>query len=74
MIGTSRWHNTVLIRSNDTTLLSHLAELSFVKEARKVWVSPDSIERGSLKVKVHEQFNPWDSVKGEYYGNAKEQI
>jgi subtilisin family serine protease len=74
IIGTSRWNNTVLVRSNDTTLLSKISNLDFVKESRLVWVSPDSIERGSVKVKVHEQWNPWDSIKGEYYGNGKEQI
>ena len=40
IIGTSRWNNTVLVRSNDTTLLGHLAELDFVKTSRQVWESP----------------------------------
>lgn len=74
IIGTSRWQNTVLIRSNDTTLLHHLSTLDFVKTSRQVWVSPDSIERGTPKVKVHEKWNPWDSIRGEYYGNGREQI
>jgi subtilisin family serine protease len=74
IIGTSRWNNTVLVRSNDTTLLARIAELDFVKEAKNVWISPDSIERGAVKIKVHEKWNPWDSIKGEYYGNGKEQI
>lgn len=74
IIGTSRWQNTVLIRSNDTTLLSKLAELDFIREARNVWVSPDSIEKGPYKVKVHEKWNPWDSIRGEHYGNGREQI
>lgn len=74
LIGTSRWQNTVLVRSNDTTLLHHLSTLDFVKGSRQVWQSPDSIERGQLKVKVHEKWNPWDSIKGEYYGNGRDQI
>ena len=74
IIGTSRWNNTVLVRANDTTLLNKLKELDFIRDARLVWVSPDSIERGLPKIKVHEMWNPWDSVKGEYYGNGKEQI
>ena len=74
IIGTSRWQNTVLIRSNDTTLLHHLSTLDFIKTSRQVWVSPDSIERGTPKVKVHERWNPWDSIRGEYYGNGREQI
>ena len=74
IIGTSRWNNTVLVRSNDTTLLSKLSELDFIREARNVWTSPDSIDKGSFKVKVHETWNPWDSIRGEHYGNGKEQI
>ena len=74
VIGTSRWNNTVIVRSNDTTLLRRIACLDFVKEARQVWVSPDSIERGKPRIRYHEHFNVWDSVKGEYYGNGKEQI
>ena len=74
IIGTSRWNNTVLVRSNDTTLLNRLAQLDFVKGTRRVWVSPDSIERSVTVAKVNERWNPWDSLKGEYYGNGKEQI
>jgi hypothetical protein len=74
IIGTSRWQNTILIRSNDTTLLHHLSTLDFIKTSRQVWVSPDSIERGTPKVKIHERWNPWDSIRGEYYGNGREQI
>ena len=73
-LGTSRWNNTVLIRSNDTTLLCGLAELEFVREARQVWVSPDSIDRSTPKVKVHDKWNPWDSIRGEHYGNGRDQI
>ena len=73
-VGTSRWQNTVLVRSTDTLLLRCLAELPFVSEARQVWQSPDSIERRGPKIKVHEGWNQWDSIKGELYGNGKEQI
>ena len=74
LIGTSRWNNTVLVRSSDTTLLRSLAGLAFVSEAKQVWQSPDSIDRSMVKIKVHEAWNPWDSIKGELYGNGKEQI
>lgn len=52
---TSRWNNTVLVRSNDSTLLNRIAELDFVKEKVLVWVSPDSIDKHFLKVKVRER-------------------
>lgn len=74
IVGTSRWNNTVLVRSNDSTLLNRIAEMDFVKEKVLVWVSPDSIDKHFLKVKVHERWNQWDSIRGEYYGNGKEQI
>lgn len=74
IIGTSRWNNTVLVRSNDTILLNKIAELDFVKEKQLVWVAPDSVDKNYLKVKVHDKWNPWDSIKGEPYGNGKEQI
>lgn len=73
-VGTSRWQNTVLVRSTDTLLLRCLAELPFVKESRQVWQSPDSIERRGPKIKVHEGWNQWDSIRGDLYGNGREQI
>jgi hypothetical protein len=73
-VGTSRWQNTVLVRSTDTLLLRCLAELPFVSEARQVWQSPDSIERRAAKIKVHEGWNQWDSIRGDLYGNGREQI
>ena len=74
IIGTSRWHNTVIVHSNDVRLLEDLTELPFITEARQVWQSPDSIERGQPKVKVHDGWNPWDSIRGEFYGNGRDQI
>lgn len=74
VIGSSRWNNTVLVLSDDTLLLNRLASLSFVKDSRKVWTSPDSTSKDHQKVKSHDIFNPWDSIGNEYYGNAKEQI
>ena len=73
-VGTSRWQNTVLVRSTDTLLLQSLASLDFVSEARQVWQSPDSVERRSPKIKVHDGWNPWDSIRGDRYGNGREQI
>ena len=74
IIGTSRWNNTILVRSNVTTLLEKLATLGCVADAKKVWTSPDSILRKIHKVTARETFCAWDSVKGESYGNGREQI
>lgn len=74
IIGTSRWQNTVLVRSNDSTLLSHLATLDCIKTSCQVWESPDSIERGFPKIKVSDKWFTWDSIRGEYYGHGRDQI
>lgn len=73
IVGTSRWNNTVLVRANDTTLLSRLATLDCVTKAQCVWTSPDSIDR-YVKHTYNETFNPWDSIKGVTYGNGMEQL
>ena len=73
IIGTSRWNNTVLVRSADTTLLNQIGQQAFVKHYENVWTAPDSIER-KIKVKPNFEFNPWDSVHGSPYGHGREQI
>ena len=73
IIGTSRWNNTVLVRANDTTILQRIAALDCMRKAEHVWTSPDSIPR-MISQKAHTSFNPWDSLKGEFYGCGKEQI
>ena len=73
IIGTSRWNNTILVRSNDTTVFSQLATLDCVRKAEMVWESPDSINR-FVKTSAHNGFNPWDSVKTNRYGNGQDQI
>ena len=73
VIGTSRWNNTVLVRSADTTLLKTIGEQAYVKRSELVWTAPDSIER-QIKTKPNYYFNPWDSLKGSPYGHGREQI
>lgn len=74
IVGTSRWNNTVLVRSQDTTLLNRFAHLDCVKSAHCVWTSPDSIERRIMPPKCRDEWNRWDSIKTEYYGNTKQQL
>lgn len=75
VIGTSRWQNTVLVEAHDSLLLEGLATLPFVKQARCVFISPDSLELpGDIRWNVHEEFNRWDSVKNDPYGMARQQI
>lgn len=73
VVGTSRWNNTVLVRSNDTTIFDSIATLPFVVKAERVWESPDSISK-MVKQNYHDTFSAWDSIKGAIYGHSKEQI
>ena len=75
VIGTSRWHNTVLVSSPDSLLLENLSTLPIVKKSTCVFISPDSIESsGDIRWNVHEDFNRWDSVRNDPYGMARQQI
>ena len=73
VVGTSRWNNTVLLRSNDTALFSRVAALPCIARSERVWESPDSIPK-MVKQDYHDTFNAWDSIKGVTYGNGKEQL
>ena len=74
IVGQSRWNNTVVAHSADSTALERLGRLPFVKKAELVWISPDSINKKLRREKHHDVFNPWDTVHNEYYGGGREQI
>ena len=76
VIGTSRWNNTVLAIAEDTTLLAQLAHLSCVKESRLVYITPDSLDTDPkpFRPKVHDEYNRWDSLRGDPLGMARTQI
>ena len=75
VVGTSRWHNTVLVRSEDSLLLERLARQPIVKERRCVFIAPDSIDKQyDQRPKTHRVFNKWDSVKNDPLGMARPQI
>lgn len=75
VLGTSRWHNTVLVRSCDSLLLENLATLPTVRKSRCVFIAPDSIEnKPAVRTIIHKWFNKWDSVKNDPYGMARPQI
>lgn len=76
VLGTSRWHNTVVVRSRDSVLLRQLGRQPFVRESRLVWQSPDSVEAGDddMERLVRDEFQKWDSVKNDPYGMSRPQI
>ena len=75
VIGTSRWQNTVLVSSVDSSELVRLSHLPIVRRAQCVFVAPDSIEKPEdIRWNVHDDFNRWDSVKNDPLGMARPQI
>jgi len=75
VLGTSKWQNTVLVSSSDTTELCRLSTLPIVKAYRCVYISPDSIEKPEdIRWNVHESFNRWDSIHNDPYGMSRQQI
>jgi subtilisin family serine protease len=74
VVGMSRWNNSVLVHGVDTAVLQRLASLPFVAKSECVWMSPDSLNRSTADVTYREQFNSWDSIKGDRYAGGREQI
>lgn len=74
ILGTSRWNNTVLIQTKDTTEAERIRQLTCVSDCRRVWQAPDSIVPSALKTRPLAGFNEWDSVANTLYGRADAQI
>ena len=76
VLGTSRWNNTILVSSEDTTLLNRLSLQDCVKEARMVFASPDSIDKlyNHPFPNYHDYYNRWDSLRGDPLGMARVQM
>lgn len=74
ILGSSRWNNTLLVGSQDTTLLHLLAQLPCVVASKHVWTSPDSIDNDRVKMHFRDHFNQWDSLRGDPMGMARKQI
>ena len=76
VLGTSRWNNTVLVSSRDTSELNILSHLPFVKGAKLVFQSPDSLDSKTKPIRMnhHEKFNRWDSLHNDPFGGARTQM
>ena len=74
IIGQSRWQNTVLVRLRDSSLIHRISQLPCVKGTKLVWQAPDSVTPSAVKAKYHDEFEARDSVSGEVYGTAAQQI
>ena len=71
-LSASKWNNTVLMQAEDENMAGRFRQLSFVKEVKKVWTSPDSIPARD-KDRKKQVRNKWNRTD-DYYGAGAEQI
>ena len=74
IVGSSRWQNTLLVKTKDTTSIHSLSALPAIQKIKLVWEAPDSVTPTALRVKYRDHFEEHDSVKGQFYGKSYEQI
>lgn len=74
VICRSKWNNTVLVKTDNPNRIRDVMSLSCVDTVREVFVSPDSINKASARLRYHEELNKWDTVPHSRYGMAHEQI
>ena len=74
VVGKSKWNNTVLINTTDTTITKNILKMNFVRGCCKVWTSPDSIIPTVKRKKLSDHFNPWDTLQNVRYGSAYLQV
>ena len=73
VVGKSRWQNTLLVKVKDTLTINSIANIPCVKACKLVWQSPDSVTTEE-RTKYRDCFEEHDSVTGELYGTAADQI
>lgn len=71
-LSASKWNNTVLMQAEDENMAGRFRQLSFVKEVKKVWTSPDSIPARDKDWKKQVR-NKWNRTD-DFYGAGAEQI
>lgn len=74
LVGTSKWNNSVLIQCGDSTLLTTISRLPFVKDCCQVWQAPDSVEQYRRHTRLQNRFMAWDSVPSSRYAAAERQM
>ncbi|MDR0962851.1 MAG: S8 family serine peptidase [Mediterranea sp.] len=73
IVTTGKWDNIVTVSCNDSTLITRIASLPFVRSTERVWKSPGA-SKPSMSMKRDSLINRSDTVPGEYYGTASQQI
>lgn len=73
IVGRSRWQNTLLVWLKDSSQISSLRTLPFVRACRMVWQAPDSITPTTERIKYHDQFEEHHKSE-QLYGQSFNQI
>lgn len=74
LLTQSKWTNTVLMQAADSCVMSKVRQLQFVKEARCVWESPDSIEQPEIVDRASMVIHEKQDTIPSFYGIASKQV
>lgn len=75
IVNRSKWNNTVVVETADSTLARSLTSLPFVKAVRCVWIKPERSMSDTPEDERHTLINDTNSVRtDDYYGMAQEQV
>ncbi len=73
VVNMSKWNNTVVVETGDTTLANSLVELPYVREIRRVYTRPDSVAAPDTTDR-HTLVTATPEATDNYYGAAYGQI
>ncbi len=74
VVSRSKWNNTVVARTTDSCFAASVTSLPFVRSARLVWTSPDSVKVARPRPKYHETLALHDTAGVTRYGATEEQL
>ncbi len=72
IVHRSKWNNTVVVETSDSSAIHSLGSLPFVKSFRKVWESPDSL-LVEKEIDRHSLLKNTRDTLPDFYGSAKGQ-
>lgn len=73
VLHTSKWNNTAVVETADSTLTKDLSAIEFIAATVKVWESPDSIRRQPLMERHKYLINSRDTLDN-FYGHTEQQV
>lgn len=74
VVSMSKWNNTVVVSVKDTSRIDAVRKMPFVRDARLVWTSPDSVDAPEARPKYHKELVLHDTVNATRYGAADGQL